>query len=51
MQKIKCIDFHTHIFPDALAPRAIAALVEGGKHLYLPNADGRAYRIHGQIGN
>ncbi|MBO5037351.1 MAG: amidohydrolase family protein [Clostridia bacterium] len=40
MQKIKCIDFHTHIFPDALAPRAIAALVEGGKHLYLPNADG-----------
>lgn len=40
MQKIRCIDFHAHIFPDTLAPKAIASLVEGGKHLYLPNTDG-----------
>jgi predicted TIM-barrel fold metal-dependent hydrolase len=40
MDKIRCIDFHTHIFPDTLAPRAIAALVESGKHLYAPHTDG-----------
>ena len=40
MTTIKCIDFHTHVFPDALAPRAIAALVESGKHLYTPHTDG-----------
>ena len=40
MTGIKCIDFHTHVFPDTLAPRAIAALVESGKHLYTPHTDG-----------
>ncbi len=40
MNGIKCIDFHTHIFPDALAPKALASLVESGKHLYTPHTDG-----------
>ena len=34
------IDFHTHAFPDAIAPRAIASLVEGSKGIYPPCTDG-----------
>ncbi len=30
------IDFHTHIFPDAIAKRAITALAEGINYLYNP---------------
>lgn len=31
------IDFHTHIFPDALAPRAYASLTANAKGLYTPS--------------
>ena len=34
------IDFHTHAFPDKLAPRAIASLVEGCGGIYPPCSDG-----------
>ena len=34
------IDFHTHNFPDALAPRAIAAMVENLRHAFVPFGDG-----------
>ena len=34
------IDFHTHNFPDALAPRAIAAMVENLRHQFVPFGDG-----------
>ncbi len=34
------IDFHTHAFPDALAPRALASLVEACGGTYLPCHDG-----------
>ncbi len=34
------IDFHTHVFPDFLAPRAIAALVEKSGGIYPPQTDG-----------
>ena len=34
------IDFHTHAFPDQLAPRAIASLVEGAHGAYPPCSDG-----------
>jgi len=34
------IDFHTHNFPDALAPRAIAAMVENLRHEFTPFGDG-----------
>ena len=34
------IDFHTHAFPDAIAARAIASLVEGCEGNYLPCSDG-----------
>ncbi len=40
MKKIECIDFHTHIFPDTLAPKAIASLTESAKNLYTPHTDG-----------
>ncbi len=33
------IDFHTHIFPDALAPRAYASLTANAKGLYTPSHD------------
>lgn len=36
------IDFHTHIFPDELAPKAIRALSEGINNLYPPISDGTA---------
>lgn len=36
------IDFHTHAFPDALAPRAIASLVEGCDGRYTPCTNGTA---------
>lgn len=34
------IDFHTHNFPDELAPRAIAAMVESLRHEFSPFGDG-----------
>ena len=34
------IDFHTHNFPDALAPRAVASMVENLKGALLPVGDG-----------
>ena len=34
------IDFHTHNFPDALAPRAIASMVENLRHEFVPFGDG-----------
>ena len=34
------IDFHTHAFPDRLAPRAIASLVEAAHGKYPPCSDG-----------
>lgn len=34
---MKIIDFHTHVFPDKLAPRAIQALAQPGRHN--PNYD------------
>ncbi len=34
------VDFHTHAFPDAVAPRAIASLVEGSGGIYPPVHDG-----------
>ena len=34
------IDFHTHNFPDALAPRALAAMVESLRHEFTPFGDG-----------
>ena len=34
------IDFHTHAFPDAIAERAIAGLVESANGLYPPCSDG-----------
>ena len=37
------IDFHTHCFPDALAPRAMAVLMQNASSLSLrPNTDGTA---------
>ncbi len=37
------IDFHTHCFPDALAPRALAVLIQNGSSMALtPNTDGTA---------
>jgi hypothetical protein len=34
------IDFHTHIFPDALAHKAVAGLLKNLDHLYTPVHDG-----------
>ena len=34
------IDIHTHVFPDALAPKAIHALTAGMSNPYLPVSDG-----------
>jgi len=34
------IDFHTHVFPDDLAPKAIRTLTEGADNLYPPVSDG-----------
>ena len=34
------IDFHTHVFPDELAPKAIRALTEGIENIYPPVSDG-----------
>ena len=34
------IDFHTHVFPDALAERAINILTAEAKGLYFPSTDG-----------
>ena len=34
------VDFHTHAFPDAIAPRAIASLIEGSGGSYPPCSDG-----------
>ncbi len=34
------IDFHTHAFPDAIAPRALASLIEGSGGIYPPVHDG-----------
>ena len=34
------IDFHTHNFPDAIAPRAIASMVEMLQHKFIPFGDG-----------
>ena len=34
------IDFHTHNFPDAIAPRAIATMVEKLRHEFVPFGDG-----------
>ena len=34
------IDFHTHNFPDAIAPRAIASMVEMLRHQFVPFGDG-----------
>ena len=40
------IDFHTHNFPDALAPRAIASMVDKLKeHLGLNNWSGTLKRV------
>lgn len=36
---IKVIDFHTHIFTDAIADRARASLIEGARGLYYPVHD------------
>ena len=36
------IDFHTHAFPDAIAQRAIAGLVEGCGRIYTPCTNGTA---------
>lgn len=36
------IDFHTHAFPDAIAERAIASLVESSGGIYPPCSDGTA---------
>ena len=33
------IDFHTHVFPDTLAPRALHALTENINHIYEPVND------------
>ncbi|MDR9502642.1 MAG: hypothetical protein RI601_12670, partial [Desulfurivibrionaceae bacterium] len=35
-----CLDFHTHIFPDHLAPTTLAALAQAGN--VRPAADGTA---------
>ena len=34
------IDFHTHNFPDSIAPRAIASMVEMLRHQFVPFGDG-----------
>ncbi len=34
------IDFHTHNFPDSIAPRAIATMVEMLQHKFIPFGDG-----------
>lgn len=34
------IDFHTHVFPDALAPRAVSALYEACGRIFTPCTDG-----------
>lgn len=34
------IDFHTHNFPDAIAPRAITSMVEMLRHQFIPFGDG-----------
>ena len=39
-RKNEIIDFHTHIFPDQLAPRAIATLVKRSNYIYRPVHDG-----------
>ena len=36
----QCIDFHTHNFPDALAPRAIESMVQKLRGALLPVGDG-----------
>jgi len=36
------INFHTHIFPDSLAPRAVASLLESAHSEYTPVSDGTA---------
>ncbi len=34
------VDFHTHNFPDSIAPRAIATMVEMLRHQFVPFGDG-----------
>ena len=34
------IDFHTHLFPDSLAERAIASLIKGSNGIFTPVANG-----------
>lgn len=34
------IDFHTHIFPDNLAPRALSAILANIRHINVPRSDG-----------
>ncbi len=41
MPAMTVIDFHTHAFPDSLAPRAIASLEAGAKHEWKAVLDGR----------
>ncbi len=36
------VDFHTHIFPNSVAPRAISSLVAGSGGKILPHSDGTA---------
>ena len=39
-KSVMIIDFHTHIFPDAIASRAITSLAEEINYLYHPVTDG-----------
>lgn len=42
------VDFHTHVFPDALAKRAVATVSENVKGVYTPVSDGT---VHGLLRN
>ena len=39
------IDFHTHIWPDSLAPKAIKVLTDNAKGKYFPSTDGTAANL------
>ncbi len=39
-EPIMIIDFHTHIFPDAIAPRAVTSLADSINNLYTPVTNG-----------
>ena len=43
------IDFHTHTFPDDLAPKAIAALTASSDNLYPPVSDGTVTGLLGRM--